>query len=148
MENNNRLTMVERTDREWHRSPITLHRADGTFYYFAEFENIEQLDFFAQLLGFTYTAESWRETERCGIWREYKTSHRIISEDYGFWNLGDLPADAKPIKALSNGHLVTCYFTNDGETITFYRPNPNARDVYKPMTINQHVAHVQVYGRY
>lgn len=143
---NNKLTFVERTDTQWHRSPIILH-ADSMFY-FAEFENVEQLDFFASTVGFTYTAIDWRETERCGIWRDYETSHKITTAPRSFWSLEELPTGAKPIKALSNGSLVTCYYTNDGETITFYRPNPNAKNVYRPMTIEQHIAHRNIYGMY
>lgn len=144
---NNRLTIVERTDRDWHRSPIIIH-ADS-MHIFAEFETVEQLDFFAQTLGFTYTPTSWKDTERCGIWREHEISHRIKNAGPGgFHSLEDLPAGAKPIKALSNGYLVTCYFTNDGETITFYRPNPNAKRVYHPMTLEDHLAHRRVYGMY
>ena len=76
-------------------------------------------------------------------------SHRIQNyHDGGFWSLDELPEGVRPIKALSNGSIVTCYFLNDGETVTIYRPNPNAKAVYHPMTIQQHVAHVQVYGSY
>lgn len=144
----NRITFVERTDSEWHRSPIIIHRADGTSYYLAEFETAEQLDFFAQTLGFTYIAESWRDNERCGIWREYKTSHRIIDSGMYFWTFDEIPSTAKPIKALSNGSIVTCYYVNDGKTITIYRPNPNAKAIYHPLCIDQHIAHTKVYGKY
>lgn len=144
----NRLTIVERTDSAWHRSPIIIHDANRAWI-IAEFESVEQLDFFARTLGFTYTAESWRETERCGIWREYKLSHLIDKGSYGgFWNLEEVPEGAKPIKALSNGSIVTCYFTNDGETIRFYRPNPNAHNVYHPLSVEEHIAHCNIYGLY
>lgn len=145
----NRITIVERTHEKWHRSHIILHDVDSLFY-LAEFETVEQLDFFAQTLGFTYTSEGCRDTgDFCGIWRDYVTSHKLVSHyDGGFWSLEDIPAEAKPIKALSNGSIVTCYFTNDGETITFYRPNPNAHGVYHPLPIADHIAHRRIYGCY
>lgn len=69
-------------------------------------------------------------------------------EDTSFWNTDELPDGAKPIKALSNGHIVTCYYYNDGKVVHFYRPNPNAKHVYKPLTTNDHIAHVRTYGLY
>lgn len=145
----NRLSVVERTDERVHRSHIIIHSISG-MWIVAEFDTVEQLDFFAQTLGFTYTAENWHDSERCGIWREYRLSHQIIDQVFGggFWSLDDLPEDAKPIKALSNGSIVTCYFTNDGETIRIYRPNPNAKNVYRPLSIEDHIAHRRIYGCY
>ena len=144
----NRLTIVERTHERFHRSPIIIRDVEGRWIV-AEFESVEQLDFFAQTLGFTYTAESWREAEHCGIWREHTLSHRIEKGGFGgFWSLEEVPEGAKPIKALSNGSIVTCYFTNDGETIRFYRPNPNAHAVYHPLSVEDHIAHRRIYGLY
>lgn len=145
--NGNRMTIVEKTDQDWQRSHIVIHCIQG-MYYLAEFKTVEQLDFFTKTLGFEYQAISWRETDRCGIWREYKLSHTIESDPYPFWKMEDIPENAKPIKALSNGSIVTCYFTNDGEKIRIYRPNPNAHAIYKPLSIEQHIAHQEIYGTY
>lgn len=142
----NRLTIVERTDSFCHRSPIIIHSLEGMFIT-AEFENVEQLDFFAQTVGFTYIADFWKDTVKCGIWREYKLSHKI-EQNKLFWRLDDLPTGAKPIKALCNGSIVTCYYTNDGETIRFYRPNPNAKNIFHPLSIEDHIAHRRIYGSY
>ena len=144
----NKLTFAERTHSTIHRSHIMLRAADP-MWALAEFENIDQLDFFCATLGVTYEAVSWRETPELGILRECRMSHKI--QNYhpgGFWSVDELPAGARPIKALSNGSIVTCYFYNDGETVTIYRPNPNAKRVYKPLPLDHHVAHVQIYGSY
>lgn len=146
--NNDYITIVEKTDEQYHRSRVILHRG-GTGFYFAEFDNTEQLEFFAQTLGFTYSPAEWRDTERFGIYREYTVDRKFV--DYspgGFTSMEDIPEDAKPIKALSNGSIVTCYFTNDGEKITFYRPNGNYRNIYHPLTIEQHIQHQKIYGKY
>lgn len=144
----NRMTIVERTDSRCHRSHIIIRENEGTWI-LAEFSTVEQLDLFAKTLGFTYTAECYRATEENGIIREYRLSHKIERGGWGgFWKLEDLPDGAKPIKALSNGSIVTCYFTNDGETIRFYRPNPNAHDIYKPLSVEEHIAHQRIYGSY
>ena len=144
----NRMTIVERIDSQCYRSPIIIRENDGRWI-LAEFTTVEQLDLFAKTLGFTYAAECYLATEKNGIIREYRLSHKIDKGGCGgFWKLEDLPDGAKPIKALSNGHIVTCYFTNDGETIRFYRPNPNAHDIYKPLSIEEHIAHQRIYGSY
>ena len=144
----NMLTIVEKTSDRWHRSHIIIRSLFGSWIV-AEFDSVEQLDFFAQTLGFTYEAVEWRDTEDCGIYREYRLSH-VIDQGTGggFWSLGDLPEGVKPIKALSNGHIVTCYYTNNGETIRFYRPNPNAHQVYHPLPLEDHLAHRRIYGSY
>ena len=143
----NRMTIVERTgDR--HRSHIIIHDSVGMFYV-AEFDSIDQLDFFAKTVGFTYTEVSRRETERYGTFQECVLDRQIDNRcNGGFFSLDQIPESAKPIKALSNGSIVTCYFTNDGEQIRFYRPNPNAKQVYHPLCIDDHIAHVRTYGLY
>lgn len=142
----NYITTLDGTDSEHHRSSIIIHR---DHWYFAEFDTIDQLDFFAKTLGFTYelVEESpwWRNTKR--TYRRYSMSHEI-NDDNLFWSLSELPEGAKPIEALSNGSIVTCYYYNDGKTITFYRPNPNAKEVYKSLNICDRIAHRRIYGLY
>lgn len=138
------ISTVEKID-ERHRKPIILHK--NWHWYFAEFETIEQLDFFAKTLGLSYTLREEKETFNNGIYREYNID-RKIDDDNLFWKLEDIPANAKPIKALSNGRIVTCYYLNDGDTIHFYRPNPNAEDVYKPLPLKSDLEHRKTYGIY
>lgn len=141
----NIMTIVEKTG-EHHRSHIIIHA--GTWY-IAEFENRDQLDFFAQTVGFTYEIVESRKHPFYGKYEEYRLSREIDGGSCGgFWNLSELPDGAKPIKALSNGSIVTCYYTNDGQTIRFYRPNPNAKEVYKPLDLQNHIAHKRIYGVY
>jgi hypothetical protein len=115
-------------------------------FYIAEFHNAHQLDFFAETVGFTYELAECKESDLFGLYREYSIDRKF--EDGSFWSLEELPIGARPIKAFSNGSIVTCYYTNDGEIITIYRPNPNAKTVYSPLTIQQHIAHKQIYGSY
>ncbi len=139
------ITIVERTESAYHRSKIILH--DG-MYYFAEFANLDQLNQFAATLGFSYELRETRETERFGKYEVYNISHKIDNGWHGFFSLDELPENTKPFKALSNGSNVTCYFANDGKTITIYRPNPNSKEVYKPLSHNEHIAHKRIYGTY
>ena len=138
------ISVVERTDGRFYRFPIIIHNAQ---WHFARFNTMEQLDFIAETLGFSYELRDEHKTVENGVIREYNINRKISDPHCGgFWTRADVPADAKPIKALSNGSIVTCYFTNDGKTITMYRPNPNAKDVYKPLPLEQHIAHERIYG--
>ena len=55
---------------------------------------------------------------------------------------------AKKIKALSNGSIVDCLFINDGKRVKFYRCNPNAKDFYKPLSLERHIKFQQSKGVY
>lgn len=144
----NYISVVQKTDAQYHRSYVIIHQAGGMFHQ-AEFDGMEKLQFYADMLGFTFTLVDEEKSERYGTYQQYKMSHDIIDPcDGGFWKYEDLPAGVKPFKALSNGSIVTCYFLNDGKTIRIYRPNPNAKEIYKPLPIDQHINHVKVYGLY
>lgn len=73
-------------------------------------------------------------------------SHRII--DVNFKNMNELHKDVEPIIALSNGEMVQCYYFNDGKTIIFFRPNPNDKDIYKPLELKEYIEHAKKYGDY
>lgn len=147
MKNTCYITTLDKIDEQYHRSHVILHK--NWQWHFGDFDNMEQLQFLADTLGFTYTLEETKTWFNGGTYRKYSMSHSIVSPcDGGFWKCEDIPAEAKPIKALSNGSIVTCYFTNDGETIRFYRPNPNAKEVYKPLELSEHIAHCKTYGSY
>jgi hypothetical protein len=147
MNNNFYISIVERTNEQYHRSKIIIHRPN--MFYFAEFDTEKQLNFFAKTIGFSYSLIEEKQSNMFGTYKKYFISHDI-NDPYsgGFWKKSDLPSNTKPIKALSNGSIVTCFFTNDGESINFYRPNPNAKEVYNPLSLDQHIAHVKTYGLY
>lgn len=136
----NYITIVEKTSKRF-RSHVIIYNG---FYHFAEMHTIEQLEKFSNMLGFTYTLEEVSQSEEHGKYRRYSISRTIDDRcDGGFWKLSDIPDDAKPFKALSNGSIVDCYFLNDGETIHIYRPNPNAKEVYKPLSLEDHIDFVK-----
>ena len=135
----NYITIVEKTSKRF-RSHVIIYNG---FYHFAEMHTIEQLEKFSNMLGFTYTLEEVSQSEEHGKYRRYSISRTIDDRCGGFWKLSDIPDDAKPFKALSNGSIVDCYFLNDGETIHIYRPNPNAKEVYKPLSLKDHINFVK-----
>lgn len=136
------LSIVDKPDDKYHRYPVILHR-DWNFY-LAEFWTIEQLEAFAKRVGFTYTLQEERRGPTFGLYRQYSVDRRF--EDRYFWTFEELPDGAKPIKGHSNGSIVTCFFTNDGETITFWRPNPNAKVVWNPLPIDEHIRYNREHG--
>lgn len=46
-----------------------------------------------------------------------------VTDGRYFWSLDEVPENAR---------RVDCYITDDGQTATVYRPNPNAKNVYIP----------------
>lgn len=176
--NKSYITTIEKPDERYHRSHVILH--EDYQWHFGDFNTMEQLQCLADTLGFTFkmVEESKTFLGKPNIYRRYEMSHAIVNSNYQFWKIKDIPSNAKPFKALSNGSIVTCYFTNDGETITIYRPNPNATKenkdryktkfeydvavakriyypnslefdaVYDPMTLSEHIAYQKKYGSY
>lgn len=128
-----------------HRRKYIIHNG---MWYFAEFDTKEQLDSFADMMGFSYELVEEREdVEGHGMWRRYSMSHEIVDPcNGGFSKVEQLPAGAKAFKGLSNGSIVDCYFLNDGERIHIYRPNPNCKDIYQPLSIEEHIAYVKAHG--
>lgn len=127
---------------------ISIDMYKNIMFNIASFKNYEQFEFFRKTLGFKIKLlEILNEGTEKEI-KIYISNYKII--DNSFWKLEELPKRVKPIKALSNGSLVTCYYCKDykSNTITIYRPNPNAKDIYKPLDIEQHIKHIQIYGTY
>lgn len=55
-----------------------------------------------------------------------------VTDGRYFWSLDEVPENARRFVSLCNGEYVDCYITDDGQTATVYRPNPNAKNVYIP----------------
>ena len=58
--------------------------------------------------------------------------HKKKVNDMYFWKLDEIPNTAKQTIALCNGSYVNCYADDHGDSVDFYRPNPNAKEVYIP----------------
>lgn len=147
MNENCYLSMIEKT-HDFHRSHYIIHKGN---YYFAEFDTGEQFDFFAETIGIHITERiEYREKDYQGQDNIYISSKLSISsiKDQYFYDLSQLPKGIKPIKALSNGSIVTCYYLVKDNILYWYRPNPNSKPVYKPLSIDEHIAHRKIYGLY
>ena len=99
----------------------------------ASFYSWEQLDNWCRNLSVGYELEEDR-----GDYKSYRLSHDI-KETKGFWRLEDLPEGVRPIKLLSNGSIVDGYFRTTFDEVEIYRPNPNSKEVYKPLCLEDHI---------
>lgn len=94
------------------------------------FVSFEAFKKYADYLGVTYERISDRE--------DY--AHYHLSHDFAeklFWNMEELPEGVKPIYAMNNGSMVQCYFRTLEHDVEFYRPNPNAKNVYVPLSFEE-----------
>ena len=127
-----------------YHNPVVLHK--DWQWHLGRFPSMAKLKEFLDFAGLRIgelTEE--RPRGRCGMYRQWNVEGSTLKEE-GFGRLSDLPEGAKPFTGLSNGWLVTCYLFNDGETLHLYRPNPNYPDVYKPLTVEEHIAYCRENG--
>lgn len=119
-------------------------------FYFAEFDNHNQFNTFLDTLGIDFIMDEIHNQDTTDELIIGHLSHKIIDDAGGFWQLYQLPKKRTLIKALSNGSIVDCYFTKDNrkKEIKWYRPNPNAKNVYVPLSTKNHIAHKKIYGTY
>ena len=82
---------------------------------------------YADFLGVTYKMTDDRED-----YARYHLSHDFAEKF--FWKMEELPDGVKPVYAMCNGSMVLCYFRTLEHDVEFYRPNPNAKEVYKPLS--------------
>lgn len=145
---NNYISFLSDPDSEYHRWRWIIHQNYWSGWNFASFDRKDQLDYFANTIGFSYALvkqDNWRGTNK--IYREYSMDKYFVDAGY-FWKLDELPENVKSIYALCNGSLVTCYYRTLDDRIEFYRPNPNAKEVYQPLSLDRHIMHQKIYGIY
>ena len=58
----------------------------------------------------------------------------------------EIPEDAIKFKGLSNGSLVDCYYIHTEKGSDIYKPNSNAKDVYKPLPLKEHIEFQRING--
>ena len=66
--------------------------------------------------------------------RKYRLSHNF--KEISFWKKEDIPNNVKHILGMQNGSVVDCYIQVTEKEIIIWKPNPNAKDVYKPYEYN------------
>ena len=119
-----------------------LELARNTTFHFASFRTLEQAEKFFKKFKIKLELQG----NYFGGLSIFKCNK--IFDDRYFWKLEDLPQNAKKIKALSNGSIVDCYYTTNRKEVIFWRPNPNAKDIYKPLSLEKHIEHEKIHGIY
>lgn len=122
----------------------------------ASFHTIEAMSEFIRRFGLhlefveAYNSDECSNKEwQAGTIKRYKVRERFHDAEchkteWGmspyFWSLSEVPADAEPIKLFCNGSIVDGFTRREGDVINIYRPNPNAKEVYKPLSLAEHIA--------
>ena len=75
---------------------------------------------------------------------QWFVAENIEIQEKLFWKMEEIPENAVKYTDLSNGSLVDCYYTNENDVNTQYRPNPNAKYVYNPMGLKQHSEYISI----
>lgn len=121
---------------------IIIH--DGWQWYMGNINNKDQLNDFLEFFEIELTnIDHEVEWETTGKITFYNLSKNINNPcGGGFWNMEQLKEMSKgqrlkKIKGLSNGSIVDCYIGIGENIIDIYRPNPNAKEVYKKMELSE-----------
>lgn len=121
--------VTEITDMTDYERGYTIYIQGGVFCNDATFSNRKQLDEFLQRYGLSMSEEtSW------STGRKWRLSHNFANKY--FWKLDELPENVKHIYGMCNGSLVDCYVQVTEHEVITWRPNPNAKEVYKPYDRN------------
>lgn len=123
--------VTEITDTTNYDRGYTIYIEGNTGFHDATFMNRKQLDEFLQRYGLSMSEEnSW------STGRKWRLSHNFA--DKYFWKLDELPENVKHTYGMCNGSLVDCYIQVTEHEIITWRPNPNAKEVYKPYDRNSY----------
>lgn len=121
--------------RRSHR--IIIH--DGWQWQIGSVRDEKDLEELLEFLEIELTDVAWeREWETTGKIVCYNLSKHINNDSHGgYWNMEQLQEAAqgkklKGLKGLSNGSIVDIYVGIGEDEVEIYRPNPNAKEVYKP----------------
>lgn len=107
-----------------------------------------------------------KDKEPCDTWEHYYQM-AFHSDDYVERKIGNSWLDthfkdecqafsinlenlqkATRFKCHSNGSIVDGYFLNENNRIKIYRCNPNAKDFYHPLPLEEHIAFCKLNGDY
>ena len=112
-------------------------------YAYTAFRTDKGLNDFIKRTGISLTKHNEVMTADHGKVQWFAAENIEIQEKL-FWKMEDIPENAVKYTVLSNGSLVDCYYTNENNIYTVYRPNCNAKEVYKPMELKQHLEYISI----
>ena len=109
---------------------------DYMFHKASFYNNVESFYIFVRRLGLTLLPANYLYGPGASF---YCLKEKIVNTSFS--RREQVPADAHPIMGHSNGSLVRCYWKRFGDTICVYRPNPNFKRVYRPLTLKLHITY-------
>ena len=112
-------------------------------YSYTAFRTDKGLNDFIKRTGANFTKYNEAMTAEHGKVQSFVAENVEIREK-SFGKMEDIPENAVEYTDLSNGSLVDCYYTNENNIYTVYRPNPNAKEVYRPMELKQHLEYMSI----
>ena len=112
-------------------------------YAYTAFRTDKGLSDFIKRTGTDFTKQNEVMTADHGKVQSF-TAENIEIQEKLFRTMEEIPENAVKYTDLSNGSLVDCYYTNENNIYTQYRPNPNAKEVYKPMGLKQHIEYISI----
>ena len=110
-------------------------------YSYTAFRTDKGLNDFIKRTGANFVKQNEVMTADHGKVQDF-TAETIEIQEKLFWKMEEIPENAVKYTDLSNGSLVDCYYTNENDVYTQYRPNCNAKEVYKPMELKQHIEYM------
>lgn len=121
---------------------IIIH--DGWQWHIGDIKNKEQLQEVLNFLEIELTSINHEvKHETTGKIIFYNLSKNINDPcNGGFWSIEQLQEISKgqklkKFKGLSNGSIVDCYIGIGENMVDIYRPNPNAKEVYRKMEFSE-----------
>lgn len=128
-----------------YRHSYVLHK--DNMFHLGRFPSMDKLKEFLDFAGLELgEVTEDRDTGLCGQYKSWNIDYDVM--DVHFDDVKILPQGAKSFRGLSNGSLVTCYLYNDTENkiLNIYRPNPNNKEIYDPMTTEEHIEFCRING--
>ena len=138
------ITIVEHPDTRQHGGYKYLINAWGSAFNIAAFKTDTGYKHWLERSNLKVEHLEDKRDTKYGLIQIFHASGTI--EEKLFQNLSEIPNGAVKYKGLSNGSLVDCYYLKTETGSIEFHPNPNAKEVYKPLSLEESIAHHAVRG--
>lgn len=125
---------------ERHRSRYIV-RFVSQNYYLAEFDTREQLSAWCKLMGVSMMELPKNTAMFPDTVKVYELSKSV--QQFSFGDLSQIPQGAIKHKGMSNGSIVDCYLYVTPIAFGIFRPNPNFKNVYVPLPLEEHMQYIR-----
>ncbi|WPQ59913.1 hypothetical protein [Paenibacillus polymyxa] len=138
------ISVVERPDSKQHEGYKYLIKASGSVIGYNAFKTENGYNQWLERSNLKLVHTEDKPDTPYGLIQIFHAIGTI--EEKLFWSLSEISADAVKYKDFSNGSLVDCYHMKTESGSIVFRPNSNAKEVYNPMPINEHIAYLKING--